>query len=129
MKLIRDEGLAIPQLFILRYLYYNRPENLTSMADFLGVSKPTITGIMNTLEKDGYVRRKHDRKDRRNIDISLTQKSLDMFSRFEAMTRFVIDGFVESFQEESLQNLNEVMIDVSERLRKTISAEDTGKNR
>lgn len=129
MKLIRDEGLAIPQLFILRYLYYNRPENLTSMADFLGVSKPTITGIMNTLEKDGYVRRKHDRKDRRNIDISLTQKSLDMFSRFEAMTRFVIDGFVESFQEESLQNLNEVMIDVSERLRKTISTEDTGKNR
>ena len=95
MKFIREEGLAIPQLFTLRFLYYNRPKDLSSLADFMGVSKPTITGIMNTLEREGFVRREHDTEDRRRVDMVLTQKSLDLFSKFESLTTFVLDELVE----------------------------------
>ncbi len=116
MKLLRDEGLAIPQLFTLRYLYYNRPKDLSSMADFLGVTKPTVTGIVRTLERDGFVRRRHDSRDRRRIDITLTGKSLGLFERLEGMTTFVIDDFLESIPAEAMKNLNETMTHLTERL-------------
>ena len=120
MKFIREEGLAIPQLFTLRFLYYNRPKDLSSLADFMGVSKPTITGIMNTLEREGFVRREHDTEDRRRVDMVLTQKSLDLFSKFESLTTFVLDELVASCPEDSLENLNSTLISLGNRLRNSI---------
>lgn len=117
MKFVRDEGLAIPQLFTLRYLYYNKPKDLSSIADFMGVSKPTVTGLMNTLEKEGFVRRGHDEEDRRRIDIVLTGKSLELFKRFEAKTTFVIEEFLNSVPEDSQMKLNETMIMLGKKLR------------
>ncbi len=117
MKFIREEGLAIPQLFTLRFLYYNRPKDLSSLADFMGVSKPTITGIMNTLEREGFVRREHDTEDRRRIDMVLTQKSLDLFSRFESLTTYVLDELVASCPADSLEHLNSTLISLGNQLR------------
>lgn len=117
MKFVRDEGLAIPQLFTLRFLYYNKPKDLSTIADFMGVSKPTVTGLMNTLEKDGFVRRAHDEEDRRRIDIILTEKSLELFKRFEAKTTFVIEEFLSSVPEDSQLKLNETMTTLGEKLR------------
>ncbi len=119
MKMVREEDLSIPQLFMLRFLYYNRPRDLSSIASFMGVSRPTITGIMNTLEKDGFIRRTRDRRgrDRRRTDVSLTQKSLNLFSRFESLTTFIIEDFLSSIPEEAMLNLNDTMIGLTERLK------------
>lgn len=125
MKFIREEGLAIPQLFTLRYLYYNHPKTLSSIADFMGVSKPTVTGIMNTLEKDGFVRRMQDPDDRRSIDLVLTKKSLDLFCRFETRTKFVLDEFLQSVPQDSISKLNCTMTGLAEKLRETVSGRDT----
>lgn len=129
MKFVRDEGLAIPQLFTLRYLYYNKPKDLSSVADFMGVSKPTVTGLMNTLEKDGFVRRAHDEEDRRRIDIVLTEKSLELFKRFEAKTTFVIEEFLNSVPEDSQVKLNETMTTLGEKLREAMKCSNTEQER
>lgn len=123
MKFIREEGLAIPQLFTLRLLYYNKPKDLSSLAEFMGVSKPTITGIMNTLEREGFVQRQHDTEDRRRIDMELTQKSLDLFSKFESLTTYVLDELVASCPADSLENLNETLISLGNKLRNSIHSE------
>lgn len=120
MKFIREEGLALPQLLTLRYLYYNRPRDLSSVADFMGVSKPTVTGIMNTLEREGFVKRKRDPADRRRVDLELTPKSLELFQRFEALSMFVLDELIHSVPEEGLINLNDTMSRLGERLKETI---------
>lgn len=119
MKMVREEGLSIPQLFMLRYLYYNKPRDLSSIASFMGVSKPSISGIMNTLERDGFVKRTRDgrRKDRRRTDVSLTKKSLDLFRRFEDLTTFIIDDFLDSIPKVAMVNLNSTMIALAERLK------------
>ncbi len=123
MKFIREEGLAIPQLFTLRFLYYNKPKDLSTLADFMGVSKPTITGIMNTLEREGFVRREHDIDDRRRIDMVLTQKSMDLFTKFETLTTYVLDELVASLPEKSLQNLNDTLITLGNKLKESIHKE------
>lgn len=123
MKFVRKEGLAIPQLFTLRYIYYNRPENLTSIAEFMGVSKPTVTGIIGTLEKDGFLKREMNPNDRRRVDIVLTEKSVDLFKRFESLTTFVIEDFVQSLPEEDLVKINDTMEGLAKKLRETSNKE------
>lgn len=120
MKQVRDEGLAIPQLFTLRFLYYNKPKDLSSVAEFMGVSKPTVTGLMNTLEKDGFVKRVHGSEDRRRVDIVLTEKSHSLFKRFETKTTFVIEEFLNSVPEESQMKLNDTMATLAEKLREAV---------
>src|ERR1022692_4675180 len=39
-----------------------------------GVTRATITGLVDTLERDGLVRREHDSDDRRMMLVHLTQK-------------------------------------------------------
>lgn len=118
-RFVRKEKLAIPQLFTLRYIYYNHPEDLSAIADFMGVSKPTVTGIIDTLQKKGFLKREMNADDRRRVDIVLTEKSVDLFRRFESMTTFVIDGFIQCISDDDLERLNDTMDILTDKLRET----------
>jgi len=45
-----------------------------SLADESGVTRATMTGLIDTLEKDGMVVRQSDAHDRRTIHVSLTEQ-------------------------------------------------------
>ena len=107
VRLSRGEGLSIAHMFILRYLDSGKPRDLASMAKFLGVSKPTVTGIMNTLEKEGFITRKRGSKDRRRVEISFTQKALDVFQRMETFSSFLLEGLIGSIPDELVNRLTE----------------------
>jgi DNA-binding MarR family transcriptional regulator len=47
------------------------------LADAAGVTRATMTGLIDTLEKDGFVQREIDRDDRRAVRVSLTRKGRD----------------------------------------------------
>ena len=46
------------------------------------VSAPTVSGIIDRLERHGYVIRRQDEKDRRVINVSLTQKGKGIVQKF-----------------------------------------------
>lgn len=49
-----------------------------ALADFISIEGPTLVPIIDKMERDEYLIRKHDPKDRRSNNISLTKKSLDL---------------------------------------------------
>ncbi|MGE5227882.1 MAG: MarR family winged helix-turn-helix transcriptional regulator [Planctomycetaceae bacterium] len=57
-------------------------------ADAVGISRPTATGVIRTLEARGLVRRRGDADDRRTVLVSLTPEGLALiealFPRFNA---------------------------------------------
>ncbi len=55
---------------------------MTSIASYLGVSTASITGIVDDLEKLGYVRREYGVRDRRQILISITLTGRVQCERF-----------------------------------------------
>ncbi len=127
VKMSRGEGLSIAQMFVLRYLTTDKPKDLASMSEFLGVSKPTVTGIMNTLEKEGFITRKRDREDRRRIETTLTQRALDVFIRFETLSDFLINGLIQSLPVDLLSKLNENILSLTEKLSEMYTRETTKK--
>lgn len=48
------------------------------LADFAGVTRATITGLVDTLEKDGLVIRKPDAQDRRMMNVEMTEKGITL---------------------------------------------------
>jgi DNA-binding MarR family transcriptional regulator len=58
----------------------NRPHQRTpaELAETVGCTRATITGLVDTLERDGLVRREPDPNDRRMMAVHLTHKGQDL---------------------------------------------------
>jgi DNA-binding MarR family transcriptional regulator len=50
------------------------PRTPAELADAAGVTRATMTGLVDTLERDGFVKREPDPADRRTISVRLTPK-------------------------------------------------------
>jgi DNA-binding MarR family transcriptional regulator len=74
-------GLSPGRFTVLMLLYDKvaaEPIPLTpaELADKAGVTRATMTGLVDTLERDGLVRREHDSGDRRMMQVRVTAKGL-----------------------------------------------------
>jgi DNA-binding MarR family transcriptional regulator len=57
------------------------PRTPAELAEAAGVTRATMTGLVDTLERDGLVRRVPDREDRRMMSVVLTPKARQFLSR------------------------------------------------
>jgi MarR family transcriptional regulator, organic hydroperoxide resistance regulator len=66
------EGLTLPQYHLLEALQHDDDLTVSAVAEAAGVAPPTATRMLDCLERDGYVNRRHSETDRRSVLISLT---------------------------------------------------------
>ncbi|WP_429174314.1 MarR family winged helix-turn-helix transcriptional regulator [Ensifer sp. LBL] len=61
--------------FVILFLLNDQPEGLSphELADRAGVTRATITGLLDGLERDGFVERRSGLNDRRKIVVVLTE--------------------------------------------------------
>jgi DNA-binding MarR family transcriptional regulator len=75
-----NEHNMSPGRFTVMMLLYDKlagnplPQTPAELAEKAGVTRATITGLVDTLERDGFVTRKHDSGDRRMMLVHLTAK-------------------------------------------------------
>jgi len=71
---IEDDSLGIsaPRLSALSVLVFGGPRRIGGLADAEQVEPPTMTRLVDALERDGYVTRSPDPDDRRAVVISAT---------------------------------------------------------
>jgi len=62
------------QIFTIMTLSEESPIRLSELRQKLHITAPTVTGIVDRLEKSGYVSRMPDPNDRRAIHVDLTPK-------------------------------------------------------
>lgn len=62
-------------ILVLLFIYRNKSANMTEISDYIKAPLNTTTGIVSRLEKKLMIERIRDVKDRRVINIVLTEKS------------------------------------------------------
>src|SRR6266851_522965 len=62
-------GLAFSDLEMLDLVSRRGPLTPSELASISGLSPATMTGILDRLENDGWVRRERDPRDRRKVNI------------------------------------------------------------
>lgn len=60
---------------------------LTELKKEMHVSAPTITGLIDRLERDGYVKRRNDINDRRVTNVALTARGVRLVDQFRGNIR------------------------------------------
>lgn len=64
-----------PQFAALTFLWENDGINQIRLAELMGADRTTISGILDRLEKSGYIKRSLNPEDRRSFILFVTDKS------------------------------------------------------
>ncbi|MBI1903849.1 MAG: MarR family transcriptional regulator, partial [Planctomycetia bacterium] len=70
----QEFGLTSPQLAVLREVRAQHNVTPTSIAESLHLSQPTVTGILQRLQRAGLIRRQRSQNDRRSVVACVTPK-------------------------------------------------------
>lgn len=68
-----ESGITMPQLKLLWLLYHTGGSTIGFLAERLGVSAPTVTGVVDRLERHGLAKRQTDPSDRRVVQVVITE--------------------------------------------------------
>jgi len=82
-------NITASQYIVLALLAERDGISLSRLGERLYFDSPTITGIVDRMERDGLVQRKRTSDDRRVINIVLTPKGKDLFRKIQVIAEDV----------------------------------------
>jgi len=100
--------ITIPQYHILDYLYNKGESVMREIADYLFVTPPAVTGIVDKLVKMQLVHRSFRSSDRRIIIVSLTQKGKNVISKIKNQSNELFLAILKGFSPKEKKNFLEV---------------------
>jgi DNA-binding MarR family transcriptional regulator len=91
---VEELAFTAPQIHTLYWLGVEGPLPMGEVAGHCGITDKTITGVVDRLEREGYVQRVRDERDRRVVRVQLSKKGATTFRRFQTgllqrLTRFL----------------------------------------
>lgn len=93
---LRNTGLTQPQYEVLSQISDDEGIPLTRIGANMNVTGGNITGIVDRLERDGLVKRKRDKEDRRIIRAFFTPKGRKLYTKASpSYDRFLKSAFGE----------------------------------
>ena len=116
MEFFQTIDLTQTQIFTVMTLYEKTPTRLTDLSNKLGVAAPTITGIVDRLEKAGYVKRIPDKEDRRVINVDLTEKGIKLAKQLRATIKNKWQGMLAKLPHDDSENFLNILKKVQQSL-------------
>lgn len=80
-KELNQGSLSYAQFFLLGYLANEDFLTMTDISKKMGHSTAAATGLVDRLEKLGYVQRLHAADDRRKVMVQITRKGIELVSK------------------------------------------------
>lgn len=102
---------------VLNFLFQQqKPVPITSLTSRIGRVKSTVTGIVNTLERHGYLYKRQCDQDGRSILIGLTDKGLALETDFEEISKRLLARIYGDMSMDDRQKLNELLSEIEKNL-------------
>jgi DNA-binding MarR family transcriptional regulator len=96
-KELNRDNISFAQFFLLGYLASSREMTMTDIARKMGHSTAAATGLVDRLEKLGYMERTHAIDDRRKVMVRITSSGMKLVARL----RQELQGQIAAAMEES----------------------------
>jgi DNA-binding MarR family transcriptional regulator len=100
---LKELGLTTPQINMIVQIYFE-PKTIGQISENMGLSYSTVSGIIDRLERDGWLHRVRDESDRRIIWIHKNTEKIKA-------SKERLNLFQESFYENLLSDLAEDELD------------------
>lgn len=120
---LKRYGLTFSQSRVLQYLHVHGDQATQKEIEMhLGVTHPTVVGIINRLERDGFVCCWQDEKDRRIKNIRLTTRAEQVTDALDQSIRRSEENLISCFTKEEAAQLASLL----GRLNECLSQRDGG---
>lgn len=123
-RLISNGNLSQGEYLVLRNIWLSNNAmsdggkegfiKAAELSDKLELSRPSITRILNDLERRGYITRNIDKKDRRSINIELTQDGIEALETASKRLMSIAERLVGSLGDADTDKLIELIDKLSE---------------
>ena len=97
------------QTGILFLLKRREGQSMTELSQLLSIDNSTITGLIDRLEKSGFVSRKVSPTDRRIFNIYLTTQGMKEINRAKTVIRRVNEEIKTGFSEQEIESFKKVL--------------------
>ncbi len=87
---------------------------MTALGRELGLDNATITGLVDRLERDGFVRRKKSESDRRALNVRITPEGVDEVDRAKVVVRRVNASIKTGFSAEEIEIFRRVLLKIAD---------------
>jgi DNA-binding MarR family transcriptional regulator len=106
-KLLAENGInefngAQGRILFVLWDYDNIP--ISELSEKTGLAKTTLTGMLDRLEKSGYIQRLFDPDDRRKVNIKLTKSARNLEGKYNAVSERMSEIFYDGFTEKEIIN-------------------------
>lgn len=108
-------GITPSQFYVLSYLWRKDEAKFKDLAKSVNIEGPTLTGILDRLERNGFIIRKDDAEDRRSIVISLTEKAKEIIPKGMEFVQQLDDEVKNSFLPEEFMSCMKVIDKIAKR--------------
>ncbi|MBL9048930.1 MAG: MarR family transcriptional regulator [Tabrizicola sp.] len=113
--LLEPLGLTYPQYLVLSALSARDDQTVSQLGSDLRLESNTLTPLLKRMEASGWLTRSRDRKDERQVRLSLTEAGHALAHRAESVPR----AFAEKtgFQQSELSDLRDILTTLRDRLK------------
>lgn len=110
--LLQENDLTEQQWRILRALYEHGELDYKQVAKMCCILSPSLTGIINRLEKQGYIHREKDETDQRRTLLKHTEKAKALFARLAPEVDVLYKDFFNKYGADKVELLTELLDDL-----------------
>lgn len=119
---LTKKGLTLPQYLVINTLYEKTLEKKQTISpadisDFTDISRSTMTGIIDRLERNNLLVRKQNPEDRRSQCIDFTENGLALVKELRLFVEGIQIGPLKALSEKQLLNLKDSLILIKKYLR------------
>jgi DNA-binding MarR family transcriptional regulator len=109
------QELTFGQMRLLFLLSTHGPSPVSRVAEWLGVGLPAASGVVDRVERHGFVARRHGQDDRRIVECYLTDKGRELIGEIAGMRREVMRQVLDLLSDEELAQMTHLVTVIHER--------------
>ncbi|MBN1185246.1 MAG: MarR family transcriptional regulator [Bacteroidales bacterium] len=108
-KIQKEYGVSIPQVLCLNFLHQSSNYQSTQgeIRKFLNLNSSTTSGIINRLERKGYIARLPKFKDKRVVNIALTSSGDELLHKIPSLLHEQLSQKLQQVNEKDLARIEE----------------------
>lgn len=107
---LNRHGLTEQQWRVIRVLHRDGKMESHELADQVCILKPSMTGVLRRMERDGLVSRHKAEHDQRRVFVELTEKGVAAFDAMKAEMEINYRRLQEQFSEDKESALMELLV-------------------
>lgn len=113
---LKDSGLTHQQSIVIKLIAHNKKMTITELCQEMSLSKGTVSGIVQRLERDGYLEKFKSEEDKRNTYVTFSENGFKFANNFR---HNINDSFEKIFQNctnEELEEMIKSLTKISEKI-------------